>query len=65
VGFTFGLMFALLQGGLARMQHNPATRDKLTLLRGLIWMGKTARPAPVPAESGKVRDFHTKPEATG
>ena len=45
-GFTFGLMFALLQGGLARMQHNPATRDKLTLLRGLIWMGKTATPAP-------------------
>jgi len=65
VGFTFGLMFALLQGGLARMQHNPATRDKLTLLRGLIWIGKTARPAPVPAESGKVKDFHTKPEATG
>ena len=32
-GFTFGIMFALLQGGLARMQHNPATKDKLDLLR--------------------------------
>ena len=62
-GFTFGLMFALLQGGLARMQHNPATRDKLTLLRGLIWMEKTA--TPVPAESANVRDLRTKPEATG
>jgi uncharacterized protein involved in exopolysaccharide biosynthesis len=64
-GFTFGLMFALLQGGLARMQHNPATREKLTQLRGLIWMGKTATPAPTSGESGKVRDLRTKPEATG
>ena len=64
-GFTFGLMVALLQGGLARMQHNPATRGKLTLLTGLIWMGKTEKPALAPAEQGEVRDLRTRPEVAG
>jgi uncharacterized protein involved in exopolysaccharide biosynthesis len=42
-GFTFGIMLALFQGGLARMQHNPATKDKLDLLRLSLWKGR--RPA--------------------
>jgi tyrosine-protein kinase Etk/Wzc len=64
-GFTFGLMFALLQGGLARIQHNPATRDKLTLLGGSIWMRKTAKAPPGAAEPDKVKDLGRRPEATG
>ncbi|WP_348263797.1 Wzz/FepE/Etk N-terminal domain-containing protein [Telmatobacter sp. DSM 110680] len=50
-GFTFGIMLALFQGGLARMQHNPATKDKLDLLRRSLWKGRTAtKPKPVPDE---------------
>jgi tyrosine-protein kinase Etk/Wzc len=33
VGFTFGIMLALLQGGLVRMQEDPAMRNKLELLK--------------------------------
>lgn len=50
-GFTFGIMFALFQGGLARMQHNPATKDKLDLLRRSLWKGRAAtKPKPVTEE---------------
>jgi uncharacterized protein involved in exopolysaccharide biosynthesis len=33
VGFTIGVMLALLQGGLVRMQQHPETREKFDLLR--------------------------------
>jgi uncharacterized protein involved in exopolysaccharide biosynthesis len=38
-GFTLGIMLALLQGGLLRMQQNAATRDKLELLKMSLWSG--------------------------
>jgi len=40
VGFTFGIVLALLQGGLMRMQQNPATREKLDLLKSSLWGGR-------------------------
>jgi tyrosine-protein kinase Etk/Wzc len=50
-GFTFGIMLALFQGGLTRMQRNPATKDKLDLLRLSLWKGRAAtKPKPVPDE---------------
>ena len=51
-GFTFGIMLALFQGGLVRMQHNPATKDKLDLLKRSLWKGRhpAAKPKPVPDE---------------
>jgi tyrosine-protein kinase Etk/Wzc len=68
-GFTFGVMLALLRGGLARMQHNPETRDKLVLLRALWKSGSAKSTVPtaqaVPAEPTAVRDLHPRPEATG
>lgn len=56
-GFTFGIMFALFQGGLVRMRHNPATKDKLDMLKRSLWKGRTAtKPKPVPDEvSGSER----------
>ena len=75
-GLTFGIMLALLQGGLVRMQHNPATKDKLDLLRRSLWK----EPRPIPAkepepkepekvgakEADKVGTLrHARPEATG
>lgn len=62
-GFTFGVMLALLRGGLARMQHNPATRDKLVLLKALWKSGSAKSTVPgvptaqaVPAEPTAVRE---------
>lgn len=63
VGFTCGLMLALLQGGLARMQHNPATKDKLDLLKRSLWSGRKHRRQSVKEEVSALR--HARPEATG
>ena len=63
VGFTFGIMLALLQGGLVRMQHNPATKDKLDLLKRSLWSGRKRRRQPVKEEVSALR--HARPEATG
>jgi tyrosine-protein kinase Etk/Wzc len=53
-GFTFGIMLALLQGGLVRIRQNPATKDKLDLLRRSLWKGRrpATKPQPVPEEVG-------------
>ena len=71
-GFTFGIMLALLQGGLVRMQHNPATKDKLDLLKRSLWSGSRKARAKVKAnqvgeeEEEEVRSLrHARPEATG
>jgi tyrosine-protein kinase Etk/Wzc len=65
VGFTFGIMLALLQGGLVRMQHNPVTKEKLDLLRQSLWSGrrKPRRRKAHEEEVGALR--HARPEATG
>jgi uncharacterized protein involved in exopolysaccharide biosynthesis len=62
VGFTFGIMMALLQGGLLRMQQNPVTKDKLDLLKRSLWNGRTARPKQAKEEVAALR--HARPEAT-
>lgn len=63
LGFTFGIMIALLQGGLARMRQNPATKDKLDLLRRSMWSGSKRKRR---QEKEKVRALHhARPEATG
>lgn len=63
LGFTFGIMVALLQGGLVRMQHNPATKGKLDLLRRSLWSGTPSKRPPSKQEVGTL---HTaRPEATG
>ena len=69
-GFTFGIMLALLQGGLVRMQHNPVTRDKLELLKESLWSGgppalqtKPAEPKEI-KESKDLRNLRPSPEAT-
>lgn len=62
-GFTFGIMLALLQGGLVRMQHNPATKDKLDLLKRSLWSGRKHKKQPAKEEVGALR--HARPEATG
>ncbi len=65
VGFTFGIMFALLQGGLVRMRHNPVTRYKLELLKQSLWQ----KPSPVPRKAPNAPDdvppLHVRPEVTG
>jgi uncharacterized protein involved in exopolysaccharide biosynthesis len=38
-GFTLGIMLALLQGGILRVQQNAATREKLELLKMSLWSG--------------------------
>jgi hypothetical protein len=63
LGFTFGVMMALLQGGLVRMQHNPVTKDKLDLLKRSLWTGRRTKPQPAKEEVGALR--HARPEATG
>jgi tyrosine-protein kinase Etk/Wzc len=65
VGFTFGIMLALLQGGLVRMQHNPVTKEKLDLLRRSLWSGrrKPRKRTVHEEEVGALR--HARPEATG
>lgn len=63
VGFTSGIMLALLQGGLARMEHNPVTKDKLDLLKRSIWSGRHPQRKPAPKEVGGLRT--ARPEATG
>ncbi len=62
VGFTLGIMLALLQGGLLRMQHNPATKEKLDLLKRSLWTGRTAGPKPVKEEVTALQ--HARPETT-
>ena len=63
LGFTFGIMLALLQGGLVRMQHNPATKDKLDLLKRSLWSGSKSKRQPANEEVGALH--HARPEATG
>ncbi|HEY2470121.1 MAG TPA: Wzz/FepE/Etk N-terminal domain-containing protein [Terracidiphilus sp.] len=64
LGFTFGIMLALMQGGLVRMQHNPVTKDKLDLLKRSLWSGgHEIKRQPAKEEVGALR--HARPEATG
>lgn len=70
-GFTFGIMLALLRGGLLRMQQNPVTKDKLDLLKRSLWTGRTARPkqakeevTTLQAKEEVTRLQHARPEAT-
>ncbi len=63
VGFTFGIMLALLQGGLARMQRNPVTKDKLDLLKRSLWKGQAA-PRPKHAKEEVTALRHARPETT-
>lgn len=72
LGFTLGIMLALLQGGLARMRQNPATKEKLDLLKMSLWTKGTRPPrARVRTEVGEVEEQevhslrHARPEATG
>jgi uncharacterized protein involved in exopolysaccharide biosynthesis len=60
-GLTLGIMFALLQGGLARMQENPATREKLALLKQSLSISRSR----AKAEPSDIRDLKTRPQATG
>jgi len=62
-GFTFGIMLALLQGGLLRMQQNPVTKDKLDLLKRSLWSGRKSRPQPATEKVGVLHQ--ARPEATG
>ena len=64
LGFTFGIMLALLQGGLVRMQQNPATKDKLDLLRRSVWTG-TRKPKRKRNAEEVSALHHTRREATG
>jgi len=70
-GFTFGLMLALLQGGLVRMQQNSATKGKLDLLRRSLWnrreaTAKTEAVKVADEDTEKVRSLrHARSEATG
>ena len=62
VGFTFGIMLALLQGGLARMQQNPATKEKLDLLKSSLWSGRHKRkPKKVEEDVHALRHAQPKP----
>lgn len=61
VGFTFGIMLALLQGGLARMQMNPAPKDKLDLLKRSLWARAISKKEREEVSAG----HHPRPEATG
>jgi len=63
VGLSLGIMLALLQGGLVRMRQNPATKDKLDLLKCSLWVGHTVKPKAVNEEDGALQ--HARPEATG
>jgi uncharacterized protein involved in exopolysaccharide biosynthesis len=44
VGLTIGIMFALLRGGLARLQRDPATREKLEVLKDLAYLRRAGKP---------------------
>jgi tyrosine-protein kinase Etk/Wzc len=61
-GFTFGIMLALLRGGMLRMQQNPVTKDKLDLLKRSLWDGRAARPKHAKEEVTALQ--HARPEAT-
>lgn len=60
VGLTVGIMLALLQGGLVRMQHNPATRVKLELLKR-----SALRHSKAPADKQGVTGLRARHESTG
>jgi uncharacterized protein involved in exopolysaccharide biosynthesis len=71
VGFTFGIMLALLQGGLLRMQQNPVTKDKLDLLKRSLWNGRSVRTRQAKEEVTTLQGkeevttlHHARPEAT-
>jgi len=71
VGFTFGIMLALLQGGLVRMQQNPATKEKLDLLKSSLWGGSRTKKKVRAKRAGEQEEEevpalrHARPEATG
>lgn len=72
VGFTLGIMLAFLQGGLVRMQQNPASNEKLGLLKMSLWgntNGASAAEINVKESSGKEKEEgalrHVHREATG
>jgi len=72
VGFTLGIMLAFLQGGLVRMQQNPASNEKLGLLKMSLWgstNGASAAEINVKESGGKEKEDgalrHVHREATG
>jgi uncharacterized protein involved in exopolysaccharide biosynthesis len=60
-GLTIGIMLALLQGGLVRMQRNPATRAKLELLK----RSASLRQPTMPADEADITELRPRHEATG
>ncbi len=62
VGFTFGIMLALLQGGVVRTQQNPATKDRLDLLKRSLWTGRKATAKKEPEKVSPLH--HPRPEAS-
>lgn len=71
VGITLGIMLALLQGGLLRMQQNPVTKDKLDLLKRSLWNERPVRTKQVKEEVTTLQAEeevgglqHARPEAT-
>ncbi len=60
-GLTFGIMLALLQGGLVRMQRDPSTRAKLELLK----KSASLRQPTMPADGTDVTELRPRHEATG
>ena len=57
-GLTVGIMLALLQGGLVRMQHNPTTRAKLELLKHSASIGRSRMPAAAGVGTNELRPRH-------
>jgi uncharacterized protein involved in exopolysaccharide biosynthesis len=60
VGLTFGIMLALLGGGLVRLQSDHVTRRKLELLLGLV----ASRRGSKRIESGNMSRCQARPETT-
>lgn len=73
LGFTFGIMLALMQGGLVRMQQNPATKGKLDLLKQSLATGREAKARKTNDDEVRAVQHartentvhHSRPEATG
>ena len=61
VGFTFGVMLALLQGGLVRLKQHPETRDKLSLLRRSVSLHHSSRES---RDKAEVHGLRAGSEAT-
>jgi uncharacterized protein involved in exopolysaccharide biosynthesis len=61
LGLTIGIMLVLLQGGLVRMQRNPATKAKLELLK----RSASLRQPTVRSDGADVTELRPRHEATG